>query len=82
MLLNQAVAVGSLHPESHAHAEIALGGRRSQGAVGGEDTVVHEPGGSVELREEGLDAPAEAVLGVGNSLEDCGTNDGLERRVS
>jgi hypothetical protein len=76
-------SVGSpLHPEPHAHAEITLGRRRSQGAVGGEDTVVHEPGGSVELREESLDAPAEAVLGVGNSLEDGGTNDGLEENIS
>lgn len=78
MLLNQAVAVGSLHPESHAHAEIALGGRRSQGAVGGEDTVVHEPSGGVELGEEGLDAPAERVLGVGDSLKDGSADDGLE----
>jgi len=68
--------MGDLHPEPHAHAEITLGRRRSQGAVGGEDTVVHEPGGSVELREESLDAPAEAVLGVGDGLEDGGTNDG------
>jgi len=68
--------MSDLHPEPHAHAEIALGRRRSEGAVGGEDTVVHEPGGSVELREEGLDAPAEAVLGVGDSLEDGGTDDG------
>jgi hypothetical protein len=65
-----------LHPEPHAHAEITLSRRRSQGAVGGEDTVVNEPGGSVELREESLDAPAEAVLGVGDCLEDGGTNDG------
>jgi len=76
------VTLGDLHPEPHAHAEITLGRGRSQGAVGGEDTVVHEPGGSVELREEGLDAPAEAVLGVGNGLEDGGTNDGLEGNVS
>ena len=72
------VTKGDLHPEPHAHAEITLGRRRSEGAVGGENTVVHEPGGSVELREEGLDAPAEAVLGVRNSLENGGTNDGLD----
>lgn len=74
--------MGDLHPEPHAHAEITLGRRRSEGAVGGEDAVVHEPGGSVELREESLDAPAEAVLGVRDSLEDGGTNDGLEEKVS
>lgn len=76
------VTIGDLHPEPHAHAEIALGRRRSEGAVGGEDTVVHEPGGSVELREQSLDAPAEAVLGVGDGLEDGGTNDGLKEKVS
>jgi len=64
-----------LHPDPHAIAEITLGGRGSEGAVGSEDTVVHEPGGGVELGEESLDAPAEAVLRVGNSLEDGGTND-------
>lgn len=74
--------MSDLHPEPHAHAEITLGRRRSEGAVGGEDTVVHEPGGSVELREESLDAPAEAVLGVGDGLEDGGTNDGLKENVS
>lgn len=74
--------MGDLHPEPHAHAEVTLGRRRSQGAVGGEDTVVYEPGGGVELREESLDAPTEAVLGVGDGLEDGGTNNGLERQVS
>jgi hypothetical protein len=70
--------VDGLHPEPHAVAKITLGWRRSQGAVGREDTVVHKPCGSVELGEEGLDAPAEAVLGVGNGLEDSGADDGLE----
>jgi hypothetical protein len=71
-----------LHPDSVAHAEITLGWRRGQGAVGGEDTVVHQPCGSVELGEEGLDAPAVAVLGVRDGLQDGGTNNRLERKVS
>lgn len=74
--------MSDLHPEPHALAEITLGRRRSQGAVWGEDTVVYEPGGSVKLREESLDAPAEAVLRVRNGLEDGGTNDGLKEKVS
>ena len=74
--------MGDLHPEPHAHAEITLGRRRSQGPVGGEDTVVHKPCGSVELGEEGLDAPAVAVLRVGNGLKDGGANDGLGEEVS
>jgi len=71
-----------LHPDSHAHAKVTLGWGRSQGAVGGEDTVVHKPCGSVELGEEGLDAPAVAVLRVGNGLKDGGANDGLGEEVS
>jgi hypothetical protein len=70
-----------LHPEPHAVAKITLGRGRSQGAVGREDAVVHEPCGSVELGEEGLDAPAEAVLGVGDGLEDSGADDGLEKML-
>jgi hypothetical protein len=70
-----------LHPQPHAVTKITLGRRRSQGAVGCEDTVVHEPCGSVELGEEGLDAPAEAVLGVGNGLEDSGADDRLEKML-
>jgi hypothetical protein len=73
------IYIDGLHPEPHAVAKITLGRRWSQGAVGCEDTVVHEPCSSVELGEEGLDAPAEAVLGVGNGLENSGADDGLER---
>lgn len=65
--------------EPHGVAEVTLAGRgRSEGAVGGEDTVVDQPGGSVELREEGLDAESEAVLGVGDGLEDGNADDGLD----
>lgn len=70
-----------LHPDPHALAEITLGRGRGQSAVGSEDAVVHKPGGSVELREEGLDAPAKAVLGVRNGLEDGGTNNGLKTKL-
>ena len=71
-----------LHPDPHALAEITLCRRRSEGGVGGEDAVVYEPGGSVELGEESLDAPAKAVLGVGDGLEDGGADDRLRSNVS
>lgn len=65
--------------EPHGVAEVTLAGRgRSESAVGGEDTVVDQPGGSVELREEGLDAETEAVLGVGDGLENSDADDGLD----
>jgi hypothetical protein len=71
----------ALHPDPVAHTEVALGRGRCQGAVGGEDTVVDEPGGGVELGVEGLDAPAEPVGRVGDGLEDGGTDDGLRKNV-
>jgi hypothetical protein len=66
--------MGGLHPDSPPHTEITLGWGRGQGAVGGEDAVVHKPCGSVELGEEGLDAPAVAVLRVGDGLQDGGAD--------
>lgn len=66
-----------LHPDPHAVAKITLGWGRSEGAVGSEDTIVHEPGGGVELGEKSLDAPAEAVLGVGDGLKDRGADNRL-----
>jgi hypothetical protein len=74
--------VETLHPDPHALAEVTLGGRRCQGAVRGEDTVVDEPGGGVELGEESLDAPAEPVGRVGDGLEDGSADDGLGNDVS
>lgn len=76
--------VGCLHArEPHAVAKVTLGGgRRGEGAVRGEDAVVDEPGSGVELGVESLDAPAEAVLRVGDSLEDGSTDDRLDRKVS
>jgi hypothetical protein len=74
--------VVGLHPDPHALAEVTLGRRRCEGAVRGEDTVVDEPGGGVELGEESLDAPAEPVGRVGDGLEDGGANDGLRKKVS
>jgi hypothetical protein len=68
----------ALHPDPVALAEVALGRGRCQGAVGGEDAVVDEPGGGVELGEESLDAPAEPVGRVGDGLEDGGADDGLK----
>jgi hypothetical protein len=71
--------MGGLHPDSPPHTEITLGWGRGQGAVGGEDAVVHKPCGSVELGEEGLDAPAVAVLRVGDGLQDGGADNRLEK---
>lgn len=76
LLLEAALHAG----EPHGVAEVTLvGRRRCKSAVGGEDTVVDQPGGGVELGEEGLNAETEAVLGVGNGLEDSCANDGLVR---
>lgn len=71
-----------LHPDPHALAEVTLRRRRCQGAVRGEDAVVDEPGGGVELGVEGLDAPAEPVGRVGDGFEDSSADDGLGDDVS
>ena len=78
----QSALLRALHPDPEALAEVTLGRGRCQGAVGLEDAVVDEPCGGVELGEEGLDAPAEAVGGVGDGLEDGGADDGLRKNVN
>jgi len=69
--------VETLHSDPHALTEVTLRRRRGEGAVRGEDTVVDQPGGGVELGEESLDAPAESVGRVGDGLENGSTDDGL-----
>lgn len=72
---------GSARSCSLVGVDPGLGGRRGEGGVRGEDAVVDEPGGGVELGEEGFDAPAEAVLLVGDGLEDGGADDGLRESL-